>query len=327
VTLPFLRPSVATMRCGDARAEGTRPSRVVRFAAMREEVAGSGIRSRARNAVAVVGVIATVVVAWELYKVVWSALGLEEPVRPDDVTMPHVWDMVFELFRPARRGGETLILLLGKASLFTLGEAALGFLAGAVIGFGLGVLFVRSALAERAFMPYVVASQTVPILAIAPMVVVWGGRLAIPQWMSVAIIATYLTFFPVAINTLRGLRSPAPTALELMRSYAASPNEVLWKLRVPAALPYIFTALKVSATASVIGAIIGELPTGMRDGLGRALLDFSSRFSVQSEKLYATVIVTAFVGMLFVAIVGLAERRIVVATGSGEQAAANRVPG
>jgi NitT/TauT family transport system permease protein len=282
---------------------------------------GSGLvataSARLRRSWSVAAVVLAILAGWELYKLVWSALGLTEPVRPDDVTMPHVWDMAFELFRPARRGGETLLLLLGKASLFTLGEAAVGFVVGGVVGFFLGVLFVRSTLAERAFMPYVVASQTVPILAIAPMVVVWGGRLAFPQWASVAIIASYLTFFPVAINTLRGLRSPAATAMELMRSYAATPNEVLWKLRVPAALPYIFTALKVSATASVIGAIIGELPTGMRDGLGRALLDYSSRFSVQSQKLYATVIVTAVAGMIFVALVGIAERRIVVAAGEG----------
>ncbi len=190
----------------------------------------------------------------------------------------------------------------------------MGFVLGGLFGFGLGVLFVRSTLAERAFMPYVVASQTVPILAIAPMVVVWGGRLDIPQWLSVSIIAAYLTFFPVAINTLRGLRSPDPTALELMRSYAASESEVLWKLRLPAALPYIFTALKVSATASVIGAIIGELPASFGDGLGRNLLVFSQQFAVRSAKLYATVIFTALVGIAFVGAVTFAEHRLIDAT-------------
>jgi NitT/TauT family transport system permease protein len=163
-------------------------------------------------------------------------------------------------------------------------------------------------------MPYVVASQTVPILAIAPMVVVWGGRLDIPQWLSVAVISTYLTFFPVAINTLRGLRSPDPTALELMRSYAATPRDVLWKVQVPASLPYVFTALKVSATASVIGALIGELPAGFQNGLGRALLTFSQQFAVRSAKLYATVLVTALAGILFVGIVTFAEHRLVDAT-------------
>jgi NitT/TauT family transport system permease protein len=267
-----------------------------------------------RRTISFIGVVLTLVLAWELYKVVGKQLGIIRPVRPDNVTMPHIWDMFGELFRPARRGGDLLILILLKASFWTLREAFVGFVMGGLVGFGIGVLFVRSTLAERAFMPYVVASQTVPILAIAPMVVVWGGRLDIPQWLSVSIIAAYITFFPVAINTLRGLRSPDPTALELMRSYAATEQEILWKLRLPAALPYIFTALKVSATASVIGAIIGELPAGFGDGLGRNLLVFSQQFAVRSAKLYGTVIVTALVGIFFVAIVTIVEHKVVDAT-------------
>ena len=267
-----------------------------------------------RRVISFVGVVAVLVAAWELYKLVWSAGGWITPVRPDNVTMPHTWDMILELFQPVRRGGDMLILDLAGRSFWTLREAFVGFAIGGIIGFGIGVLFVRSQLAERAFMPYVVASQTVPIIAIAPMVVVWGGRLSIPQWLSVSIISAYLTFFPVAINTLRGLRSPDPIAMELMRSYAAKPRDVLWKVQVPSALPYIFTALKVSATASVIGALIGELPAGFQSGLGRALLTFSQQFAVRSTKLYATVIITSLVGILFVGIVMLVEHRLVLGT-------------
>jgi NitT/TauT family transport system permease protein len=269
------------------------------------------IPPKRRRVISFVGVLGSFVLLWELYKVIWNAFGWTEPVRPDNVVMPHTWDMVIELFRPVRRGGALLIVDLSGRSFWTLREALFGFAIGALIGFGLGVLFVRSTMAERAFMPYVVASQTVPILAIAPMVVVWGGRLAVPQWMAVSIIAAYITFFPVAINTLRGLRSPDPTALELMRSYAAAPREVLWKLQFPSALPYIFTALKVSATASIVGALIGELPTGFQSGLGRALLTFSQQFAVRSTKLYSTVIVCALVGVLFVSLVTLVERRVI----------------
>lgn len=265
-------------------------------------------------------IVVALVAAWEGYKWMgratggtWPLTSIDLPVRADNVTMPHVWDIVAELFRPARRGGEMLLLLLIKGALLTLREAVVGFLIGASVGFGLGVLFVRSTLAERAFMPYVVASQTVPILAIAPIVVVWGSRIDIPQWLSVSVIAAYLTFFPVTINTLRGLRSPQATAMELMRSYAASPREVLWKLQVPAALPYIFTALKVSATASVIGAIIGELPAGFRDGIGRALLEFSQQFAVRSAKLYATVLIAALAGIVFVGLITLIEHLVVEA--------------
>lgn len=271
---------------------------------------------RRRRIIAIVGVILTLAAIWEVYKLVWSSLGWIEPVRPDNVVMPHVWDMVIELFRPVRRGGSLLIADLTRRTLWTLREVVVGFGIGALVGFGLGVLFVRSTMAERAFMPYVVASQTVPIIAIAPMVVVWGGRLDIPQWLAVSVIASYITFFPVAINTLRGLRSPDPTALDLMRSYAAKPSEVLWKLQFPAALPYIFTALKISATASIVGALIGELPAGFQNGLGRALLTFASQFAVQSKKLYGTVIVCALVGILLVGLVSFVERRVIPARAS-----------
>lgn len=266
---------------------------------------------RSRRVVSVTGVVLSLVVIWELYKLVWGSLGWDWPIRPDEVVMPHVWDMFIELFRPVRRGGNLLILDLGVRSVWTMREALAGFVIGGIFGFGIGVWFVRSRMAERAFMPYVVASQTVPFLAIAPMVVVWGKNNGVPAWLSVAIISAYLTFFPVAINTLRGLRSPDPSSLELMQSYAASSGDVLWKLQVPSALPYIFTALKVTATAAIVGALVGELPVGFQNGLGRALLTFSQQFAVQSKKLYGTVIVCAVVGIVFVGLISWAERKLV----------------
>src|ERR671918_47237 len=181
----------------------------------------------------------------------------------NDRTLPHVHDIVQTLFEPSRRNGPLLIDVLFDAALFTAKEAALGFALGATFGFAIAVVLAHSRLLQRGFLPYIVASQTVPILAIAPMVVVWVNPKmpeALRDWGAVAVIAAYLTFFPVAINTLRGLHSADPRALELMRSYASSTWSVLWKLRVPASLPYLFAALKVSATASVVGAIIGELP-------------------------------------------------------------------
>jgi len=264
-----------------------------------------------RRVISVAGVVLALVAAWEVYKLIWSALAWTWPVRPDDIVMPHVWDMFIELFRPVRRGGNLLILDLAARSVWTMREALAGFVIGGLFGFGIGVWFARSRLASRALMPYVVASQTVPFLAIAPMVVVWGLNNGIPAWASVSIIAAYLTFFPVAINTLRGLLSPDPNSLELMQSFASTPRDVLWKLQVPAALPYIFTALKVTATASVVGALVGELPVGFQNGLGRALLSFSQAFAVQSKKLYGTVIICALVGLLFVGLVSLVERKVI----------------
>ncbi len=277
-----------------------------------------GSRGGMAKVLSVVIVLLVLVLVWELYKVAGKAAGGVVPFTdirlrppPDDRSMPHVWDIASAMFEPARRGAAPLWTVLGSAALFTLREAFVGFVIGAAVGFGLGVWFVRSQLAERAFLPYAVASQTVPILAIAPMVVVWGGRIGVPQWLAVATIAAYLTFYPVTINTLRGLRSPAATATELMRSYAATDGQRLWKLQVPAAMPYIFTALKIAAAASVVGAIVGELPTGANAGLGRALLSFSQQFTAAPEKLYVTVIFCALTGLFFVGLVGLIERRVV----------------
>jgi len=237
-----------------------------------------------------------------------ESLGLCEiklPIRADDRSMPHVKDIALTFFEPPRRGSEDILLtILAKASLFTLREAVAGFLIGSSLGFLLGVFFAHSLLLERGLLPYVVASQTVPLLAIAPMVVIWLGG----NWLSVALIAAYLTFFPVTINTLRGLRSPEPNAVELMNSYAANTWDILWKLRVPAALPYIFTALKVSATACVVGAIIGELPSGIADGLGRVILTFNQYYATGPEKLWASIIAAALTGIFFFVVIVTLER-------------------
>jgi NitT/TauT family transport system permease protein len=178
---------------------------------------------------------------------------------------------------------------------------------GAAAGFGLAVLLAHSRLLERGLLPFIVASQTIPILAIAPMVVVWLQKGS----FAVSVIAAYLTFFPVTINTLRGLLSASPSALELMRSYAAGKWSVLWKVRVPASMPYFFTALKISATASVVGAIIGELPSSIQGGLGGAILNFNQYYLSSPPSLWATIIVASALGIAFFGAVALAERLVV----------------
>jgi NitT/TauT family transport system permease protein len=225
----------------------------------------------------------------------------------NDLNMPHLQTIAGVLLQPARRQGPVLLVrILSAAALFTWSEAAIGFTSGAFLGFLLGALFAHSRLMERGLLPYVVMSQTVPILAIAPIVVLWLGAGA----GAVAVISAYLTFFPVTINTLRGLTSPQPTALELMRSYAASKWTIMWKLRFPAALPYIFTALKVSATASVVGAIIGELPSGIRDGLGGAILNFNQYYTSDPAKLWGAIFIAALVGIAFFVVIGIVERAV-----------------
>ena len=248
-----------------------------------------------RPVVAIAMVCVGLALLWEGVKFIFGV---------SDLKMPHLTTIADGFISPARRNGPPMYEILFYAALFTLRGAVSGFVIGALLGFFLGVLFAHSKLLERSLVPYMVASQTIPILAIAPMVVIWLRN----PGLSVAVIAAYLTFFPVAINTLRGLKSPDPRALELMRSYAANKWETLWKLRFPAALPFIFTALKISATASIVGAIVGELPSGAQDGLGRAILNFNQYYATGPERLWATIIMTAAIGIFFFVIVTLAER-------------------
>jgi NitT/TauT family transport system permease protein len=248
---------------------------------------------------------------WELYRWIWITTGWTHPFVVDDLTMPHMHDIVHRLFLPTASEQPALIRdLLDKAA-FTMREALAGFVMGAVFGFAIGVALHASRLLRRGFLPFVVASQTIPILAIAPMVVIWGGSAGLPVWLRVGLISAFLTFFPVTINTIRGLDSAQPRALELMRSYAAGPWRTLWKVKFPASLPYVFAALKVSATASVVGAIIGELPSSIQDGLGGAILNFNQYYVLDPPALWATNIVAAGLGIAFFGAVVLAERLVV----------------
>jgi NitT/TauT family transport system permease protein len=244
---------------------------------------------------------------YELYHWVWTSTGWTKPFPVNGTTLPHLWTIFKALDQPSRYNGPLLITVLFHAAVFTAKEAALGFAIGAVVGFALACGLVHSRLSQRALLPYIVASQTIPILAIAPMVVVWLKS----GWQSVAVIAAYLTFFPVTINTLRGLQSAEPRAHELLRSYAATRWQVLWRLRVPAALPYLFTALRVSATASVVGAIIGELPSSITSGLGGAILNFNQYYSLQPQNLWATNLIAACLGIAFFLAVVAAEALVV----------------
>src|SRR5689334_767866 len=268
-------------------------------------------RSRVTDAAKRVGIVLLTLLVlcglWELYRWIWVSTGWTRPFPVNDTTLPHIYTIFQALGEPTSTGGPLLISTLFDAATFTAKEALLGFALGASVGFLLAIGLVHSRLAQRALLPYIVASQTIPILAVAPMVVVWLKS----GWQSVAVIAAYLTFFPVAINTLRGLESPDPRARELMRSYAASRWKVLWHLRVPTSLPYLFTALKISATASVVGAIIGELPSSIQDGLGGAILNFNQYYSITPANLWATNLVAAALGIAFFLAVVVVEKVVV----------------
>ncbi|MEA2517969.1 MAG: NitT/TauT family transport system permease protein [Chloroflexota bacterium] len=288
------------------------------FARPAPERAGAG---RWRRVASALLLVAVVLVVWEGLKLLggtpWRAPGAipgsnspvlwNPPFRwpfVNDLNLPHVWNIGLAFVQPWQRGADRNVAqFLFDAALFTWREAALGFALGAAIGLLLATIFVHSRLLERAFVPYVVASQTVPIIALAPMITyAFGGNTA-----AVVVIATYLTFFPVTIAMIRGLRSLDPRALELTRSYAASRWQVYRKLRLPASLPYLFTALKIAATASIVGAIIGEGPGGIADGLGRAIINYNQYYITGPEKLWAAIIVSGLLGVAFYLVVRAVE--------------------
>jgi NitT/TauT family transport system permease protein len=272
---------------------------------------GDGVKRVGSRGVLLVVVLGVLWGVWEAYRALGIHFGWTHPFTVDSTSMPHVHSMLQALFERPNAQGPLLIVTLVKAAGFTAKEAALGFAMGAVGGFVLGALLAHSRILQRGLLPYVVASQTVPILAIAPMVVIWFTSVHVTAWVSVAVIASYLTFFPVAIATLRGLHAVDHRSLELMRSYAASTWTVLWKLRFPTALPYLFSALKVSATASIVGAIIGESPSSIAGGLGGAILNFAQYYSFQPQNLWATNIIAALLGIVFFLVVVAAEKLVV----------------
>jgi NitT/TauT family transport system permease protein len=283
-----------------------------------------GPRSRPLGAAMTVGArIATLALVlsglwalWEGYRWLWMETGWTKPFVVNATTMPHLHDIVGALFEPVNEGGPLLGDLLLDAALFTAKEAAVGFAMGATIGFLLGAVIARFRVLQRGFMPYIVASQTIPILAIAPIIVVGLGSLSLfgwtpKDWLRVSVIAAYLTFFPVTVNTVRGLQSAEPAAVELMESYAASEWSVFWKLRVPSALPFLFSAFRISATASVVGAVIGELPSSIQDGLGGSIINFNQYYVLDPENLWATNLVAALLGITFFLIVVAVEKLVV----------------
>lgn len=255
-------------------------------------------RGRAAVAWGVLGVLGTLVI-WELYKFLGPSEGFVVGAirgetgsgvmllpRSNDRAMPHIWDMVARLFQSAS-GGDTppLIVPVVTAALTTLGIAAAGWLIGVTVGALLGLAMQRWRLAEWGLLPWVVVSQTVPLIAFAPLVASIGsqidraGGLPWPQWLSVAVIASYLAFFPVAVGVLRGLDAPDRIHLDLMRTYAAGYWATLLRLRLPAAVPYILPALRLAAASAVVGAVVAEVSIGMRGGIGRMLIQLAGQGS------------------------------------------------
>ena len=228
--------------------------------------------------------------------------------------MPHLWRVASSFTKTEVAGTDQKVWQsVVSGSWFTLRIALVGLVIGMLVGIVLAVGMQRFKLVERAWFPYVVLSQTVPLVALAPILVSVSSRWKIgawqwPPWMSVALMAAYLAFFPVAVGTLRGLQSPDAQSLELMSSYAASSRQTLWKLRMPAAVPYILPAMRLAAAAAVVGAIVAELSAAVKGGIGRLILDYFQRATGDPARVFTAFIGAAALGLVVAGLVAIAER-------------------
>jgi NitT/TauT family transport system permease protein len=196
----------------------------------------------------------------------------------------------------------------------TLSSTLLGFVMGTILGIVLAVLIVHMRSLDKSLMPWIISSQTIPILAIAPIVIVVLGSIGLRGLVPKAIISTYLCFFPVTIGMVKGLTSPDVLSLDLMRTYSASKVQTFWKLRLPASVPFLFASLKVAIAIAIVGAIVAELPTGAQAGIGARLL--SGSYYGQTVQIWAALFVAAALAASLVALVGLAERMTLKAMGA-----------
>src|ERR1700691_74124 len=188
----------------------------------------------------------------------------------------------------------------------TLSATFLGFSLGATFGVFLAVLIVHARTLQKSVLPWIICSQMVPILAVAPIVIVVLGSIGLRGLLPKAIISAYLCFFPVTIGVVKGLNSPDPIQRDLMRTWSATPAQIFWKLRWPSAMPFLFTSLKVSITISLIGAIVAELPTGAQARIGARLLAVS--YYAQTIEIWAALVAASLLAVLLIGLISLIER-------------------
>lgn len=262
--------------------------------------------------------MALIATLWEGYKWVGpqdggKLFGWKVLPRANDQVMPHVTDVLSRFGDPVNRASdETVLSVVLKGVWFSLRLVLAGFGMGLVLGLLLAVVMCRVKVAERAVLPYLVISQTVPLIALAPLVVSWGGKLQVfgwewPRWLSASVLGAFLTFFPIAVGTLRGLQSPAPASLELMDSLAAPWRRTLFTLRFPAAVPYMVPALKLGAAGAVIGVVVSEISTGLRGGIGRLVIEYGRNATSDPAIVYTAVLGAAFLGLVMAGLVAMAD--------------------
>lgn len=255
---------------------------------------------------------------WEAYKALGpqdggDILGWKVLPRAKDRVMPHVGDMLGRLGDPVNRAAdESVAVTVLKGVWFSLRLVLLGFGIGLAVGLLLAVVMTRFKVAERAVLPYLVVSQTVPLIALAPLVAGWGGKLSLfgtewPRWMSAVVLGAFLSFFPISVGALRGLQSPAAASLELMDSLAAPWHRTLFTLRFPSAVPYLVPAMKLGAANAVIGVVVAEISIGMRGGVGRLVIEYARATTSDPALVYTAVFGAAVLGLVMAGLVALAD--------------------
>lgn len=237
---------------------------------------------------------------WTMSMVLREAYSIKRPMLPP----PHV--VAQELYKTVIDTKVTSKRSLVFHTIVTLKSTLLGFVLGTILGVVIAIGIVHNRTLEASLMPWVIASQTIPILAIAPIIVVVLGAINVTGIFPKAVISMYLSFFPVTIGMVKGLRASDNLHIELMRTYNASAQQMFWKLRWFSSQPYLFASLKIAIAAALVGAVVAELPTGAQGGLGSRLL--SGSYYGQTEQIWAALIMAAMLGACLVWIVSVAER-------------------
>ncbi|GDX34526.1 hypothetical protein LBMAG16_13570 [Actinomycetes bacterium] len=274
-------------------------------------------RAAYRTAMFVVSIF-SVVAIWELYKIIGPQdggkfFGVSVLPRANNTAMPHISTMLSRYSRPEVRGSDKKIwVVVLSGAWFSLRLSLVGFFLGTTIGVGLAILMARFKIVQRGLLPYLVMSQTVPLIALAPLVVSWGGKLEIgsfvwPRWLSASILGTFLAFFPIAVGTLRGLSSAPAAAVELMESYAASWKQTLFKLRFPAAVPFMVPAFKLGASGAVVGVVVAEISTGLKGGIGRLIIEYAREATGDPAKVFTAVFGAAALGLIMAGFVAISD--------------------
>ncbi len=238
---------------------------------------------------------------------------IAETLEQKKPTLPAPHQVAQNFFKNTFQVKVTSARSLVYNSWVTLSSTLLGFAFGTVLGILIAVGIVHVTTLDKSLMPWIIASQTIPILAVAPMIIVVLAAVGITGLVPKALISTYLSFFPVAVGMVKGLRSPELMHLDLMHTYNASRAQTFWKLRVPASVPFLFASMKVAVAASLVGAIVGELPTGAVAGIGAKLL--AGAYYSQTIDIWAVLVAGSVVAALLVAAVGLASRIVERAMG------------